>query len=459
MSDFLSVLVIMLSVGLVLLIPAAYFGGKRAVFITALVLTVISCFCYVYMLALGKAFSNSNSSVIINLDIALEFLAIAFLYGFIAYGSFCLRQVACGQDGYKIKVVIWSLLLVGVPLSIYANNTYSIYKTHKKYYSTAITIAHAKDFPILIDRIKFFNSKTQNASSISARFHENYRKVREIEGLRDSHKLMHSQRYYTKMANTLVPIGFDSFELSWFSVLENRFYKDVFSIDQSKFKVGENYEKQRTINNMLFNIQPNGYVDLLKEEYSNYIHLASYSDTKSYDVSDQTLDSIFQLHSQVAPLDARRIANLHRDFDILKKGTVTKLSLEDILDFRKVYSFGITIECNQKSNETNTIKAIEVIDFYLNQYSKSAAFLQKTKTQPLPSLIRIKLINTKEKQRSVAIIFDKKSLVNQYNSFTDTKEEDVTFEIRLHLSELTKSQIWLQSKNKKTVLKDWIISE
>ncbi|PHS03135.1 MAG: hypothetical protein COA88_16030 [Kordia sp.] len=458
MSDFLTTLLIMIGIGLLFLIPAAYFGGKMGITITAIILTAISCYLFVYAIALGKSFSNSNSSMSLNMDMILQFLAFIAFYSFMAYGSFCFSQVVHGIEVYKIKLLIWGVILLGYPMYLSISSAYSLHNKQRKHYSSNIIIAHAKDFPILIDRIKFFDSKTKKTSSIYSRFHENYRKVSEIEGLTDQNEFMQSQRYYTKSTHTLIPIGFDSFELSWYSVLENKFYKDIFPIDQKKLKVDENYEKQLTISDLLIHILPSGHVDLLKKEYTDYTHLTPYFDVAFNSVEGQTLDSIFKTHSQIAPLDINSIENLNRDFKNLEKGTVTKLSPEEILSFRSVYPFGIDIEINQKPNEINELKEIEIIDFYLNQYSRSADFLKGINTKPLPSFIRIKILNNKDERRWVDIMFDKKLLFNQYIIFIETHKEEVSFDIKVNIVDLTKSQIWLKSKDEKIALDNWIIT-
>ncbi len=457
MSDFLATLLIMIGIGLLFLFPAAYFGGTIGVTTSAIILTLITCYLFVYANALGKSFSNSNIAIRLNTDMILKFLTITAFYAFIAYGSFSFSQVAHSVEGYKIKLLIWGIILLGYPMYLSISSAYYLYQTQRKHYSSNIIIAHDKDFPILIDCIKFIDSKRKKTASFCARFHENYRKVSEIEGFTEPYEYMYSQRYYTNSTDTLIPIGFDTFELSWYSVLENKFYKDLFPIDQKKLKVAENYEKQLIISDMLIHILPNGHVDLLKKEYTDYTHLTPYFDVAFNTVEGQTLDSIFKTHSQIAPLDSTSIENLNRDFKILEKGTVTKLSPEEILSFRSLYPFGIAI--NQKPNEINELKDIKIIDFYLNQYSRSADFLKEIITKPLPVLIRIKILNNKDERRWVAIMFDKKLLFNQYTTFIETPKEEVYFDIKVNIEDLTKSKIWLQSKNKKIALDNWMISD
>lgn len=458
MSDFLNILLIMIGIGLLFLMPAAYFGGKTGVIITAIILILINFYIYLYAVGLGKSFSNSNFSTPLETEL-LQLLVFTVFYAFMAYGSFCFREVIYGIEGYKIKLLIWSVILLGYPMYLYTTSAYSLYNRNRKHYSSSITITHAKDFPILIDRIKFFDSKSKKASFIYERFQENYKKVSEIEGLTDQNEFMQSQRYYTKLIPTLIPIGFDSFELSWYSVLENKFYKDTFLIDQKKFKISEKYDRQLVISDMLINILPNGHVDLLKRKSTDYIHLFAYFDVAFNDVKGQTLATIFNTHSQIAPLDNNDIKNLNYNFEKLQEETVTKLSLEEILSFRSVYPFGIDIEINKKKNEVNELEDIKIIDFYLNQYTRNADFLKEINTKPLPRFIRIEIVNNKNKRRWVDIMFDKKMLHTQFTTFIKTHKEDVSLAIKINIVDLTKSEIWLKSKDKKIALDNWIITD
>jgi len=458
MSDFLSILLIMIGVGLLFLLPTAYMGGKISLIVVTLVLTGISSYLLIYAKALGSSFANSSTTKSFDFEMLFMFLAFAALYAFIAYGSFCLRQVTYGIEGYKIKLLVWFIILLGYPIYLSVSAAINLHSVQKKHYDSNIIIAHPKDFPILIDRLKFLDSKKNNASSIASRYTENYRKVSEIEGLSYENESMQSQRYYTKLAHTLIPIRFDSFELSWYSVLENKFYRDTFPIDQKKLKIRERNDNQLTISDMLIHILPNGHVDLLKNEYTNYTHLTPYFDVAFSSVEGQSIDSIWKNHSQVGP-EYVNYENLNYDFEKLMKGTAVKLSPEEILSFRSIHSYGIDIELIQKENEVNELQEIEVIDFYLNQYTRSAETLRKINSKPLPSFIEVKRLNNKDKRAWVDIMFDKKELLSQFKTFTAIHNEEVIFKININITDLNKSEVWLQSKDEKVALDNWYISE
>ncbi|AZQ64879.1 hypothetical protein EI427_21885 [Flammeovirga pectinis] len=456
MSDFLTTLLIMIGVGLLFLVPSAFIGGKVMLTIVTLLLTGISCYLLLYGKALGKSFANSTTPTSIDLELVLLFLSFAALYTFIAYGSFCLKQATYGIDGYKIKLLIWFIILIGYPTYLSVSAALSLYHVQKKNYTTAIIIVHAIDFPVLIDRIKFFDSKTKKASSVSYRYHENDRKMNQIEGLSSDNEQMRYQRYYTQLSPTLIPIGFDSFELSWYSISESRFYRDTFPIDQKKLKIDENYDGYLTISDLLINILPDGNVDVLKREYTSYTHLGAYFDVAFTPVDGQSIDTIWKNHSQI---DEQNInyRNLNIDFERLKAGTVRNLSPEEILSFRNVYAYGIDIELLQKEETISEFRDITVVDFYLNQYSRSSKFLKKISTTPLPSLIRVKHIDNKDQYHWVTIMFDKKELLKQFEFFTKTHKNEVSFKIVINSSALKKSTIWLQSNDDKIVLDNWSI--
>lgn len=456
MTDFLATLLIMTGVGLLFLFPAAYFGGGTGVTVTAVILTAIGCYLFVFLEALGRAFGNGNSSIRLDWDTLVMFMSLAALFGFLAYGSYCFGQVIKNVEGYKIKLIIWSFILFGYPIYLYASDAYKSYYTQRKNYSSNITIAHPKDFPILIDRIKFFQSNTQKASLIALRYVENHHKVADIEGLPTPYEFKQSQRYYTKSTRTLIPIGFDSFELSWYSVLEDKFYRDVFPIDQKKLDIWEDSEKQMKVSDMLIHILPDGHVDLLTTRYSDRKNIINYFDIGFHEVQGKSLDDIFQSYSQISSLNIHDLENLKKDFDHLMKGTTTNLSPTEILNFRKVYPFGLEIDINQKPNDTN---GVEIIDFYLNRYTRKADFLKEINKKPLPSFISIKRLNDKNEGSHIDVILDKKTLFDQYTAFTEKHQEGVYFDLQINVEDFTKSQIWLKSKDNKVALANWIITD
>ncbi|MDW5288756.1 hypothetical protein [Formosa sp. PL04] len=458
MSDFLTVLLIMIGVGLLFLLPTAFIGGKKSLIVVTIVLTGISCFLLMYGKALGSSFSNSNRTKSFDWDAVLMSLAFAALYAFIAYGCFCLNQVLNDIDGYKIKLLIWGIILIGYPMYLIISAETSLHNMHKKHYESEIIIAHPIDFPILIDRLRFFDSKTNKSSSLSSRFLENDRMRSSIEGLSYEYEFMQSQRYYTRLPKILIPIDFDTFELSWYSVPEQKFYRDTFSIDQKKLKVGENYDKQLIISDMLIHILPGGHVELLKNEYRNYTHLYSYFDVDFKAVEGQSIDSIWKQYSQV---DSEYINynNLNYDFKILNNGTVEKLTPEEILAFSSVHTYAIQVELIQKEDEVNELEEIKVIDFYLNQYTRSTEFLRKEGTKPLPSFIQIELLKDREFKGRIEVMFDKKELLNQFNAFTTTPKEDVFFKVTINVADLNKSTIELHSKDETLMLNNWHITD
>lgn len=457
-SDHLSMILIMISAGVLLFIPTTYFGGKIGVTIAFLALTVFSCFIFLYAKGLGKSFSNSNAPKAGNAELLLPFLAFATFYAFMAYGSFCLSQVAHGVEGYKVQLTIWILILVGYPLFSYSRQVYSLYNTQIKHYSSKIIIAHPRDFPIQFDQIRFLNSKTKKASYPYYDFREDYDQVEKTEGITCQNIDMQSQRYYTQLSPLLIPIRFDSFELSWYSILENKFYKDTFPLDQNKLTVRQKYDGQMTISNMLIHILPNGNVDLLKNDHSERTHIIPYFDIAFTSVKGKSLDAIWKLFTPTR-FPETKIENLKKSFDKLQKGTGTQFIPEEILSFRSVHTYGIDIKITQKSNEINELKEIKIIDFYLNKYLRKADFLRKINKKPLPSFFEIKILNNKDKRRWIDVVFDKKALLNQYTSFIALRKDDISFEVTVDIEDLEKSQICLKSKDEKLSLHSWRITE
>ncbi|MDO6759711.1 hypothetical protein Q4566_05820 [Tamlana sp. 2_MG-2023] len=455
MSDYLTVLLVMISVGLLFLTPAAFFGGKTGVIITVIILTAISCYLLMYAIGLGKSFGNSSAPTSFRVESLLPYLKFAALYAFIGYGAFCFSQMEHGVEGYKIKWLVCTLILVGYPAYLFASEVISESNTKLKYYKTDIVIAHPVDFPVQIDQLRFFDSKTKKSTPTHYRYMENDLILSDFEGLDVENNPFRSHRYYKEGISRYLPISFDSFELSWYSILEQRFYKDVFRLDQEKLKTRQESEGQMVISDMLINILPKGHVDLLKREYMEYIHVAAYGKVAFTAVDGQSLDEIFGLFTPIGAPDDHK-ANRKRDYAKIEQDITHNLSPEEILSFRSVYNYDINVEYIQYPNEVKELKEIEIIDFYLNQYKRSPDFLSERHTKPLPSYMKLKLKGyDKDKRPWIEIGFDKKLLFHAYNTFAEEHNEAISFEILVDIKDLNKSKIWLKSKEEKMSLDGW----
>ena len=248
------------------------------------------------------------------------------------------------------------------------------------------------------------------------------------------------------------------FELSWYSISENKFYKDTFSLDQQKLKVRQEYSGQMMISDLLINILPNGNADLLINKDSSRDHLLHYRKVDFTSVENKSLDEIFKLFDQ-KKLSESRIERLKENHEKLIKNTTSLLSAEEILNFRSVHSYAIDVEIKQKEGERNQIKEIKVIDMYLNKYSRSADFLKEIHEKPLPSFIEVQILNNKESRRYIKIVFDRKALLNQFNTFESKSKGDLTLGILIDAEKVSRSKIHLKSRSKRVVLTHWRVIE
>ena len=466
MSDNLTILLFMIGIGLFILIPSSYFGGKIGIIVAASVLTGLTSFLFIWAKAMGKSFANSNAPSTIGGEEIMAFMAIAAAYLFIGYGAFCISQLARGIDGYLIKLVVWTVLVLSYPIYSYSTDAYDSYITKTKQYKTKIILAHPNDFPVLFDDITFYNSKKKKkkVTYSTYRFHEDRDIVRNIEGLSDENSSMYAHRYYKRLSATMIPIDFDTFSLSYYSPLENRFYKDYFPLDQKKLRVWQEYEGQMVISDLLINILPGGNVDLLKKEYLETTHTIPYSKVEFVSTEGLNIDSIFKLFTPNESTEPLKEV-LTKRYENLNNGTVSKYSPEEILSFRGVYEYSMNFEILAEENEVYDLKKISTTDFYLNTYLRSAKFLSTAHKMPLPSFFRIKLKSNLDKENGdekwvgLKILLNKMSLLNQFTAFMAEHQEDVSFDIEINTIDIQKSLVYLKSGDEKILLEDFIIEK
>ena len=483
-SDSSLILLTMLFFANLILLPSGYFGGKVGLVVAAIVLTAITAFLYIYMLALGKSFANGNSNSTIDIKHIISFIAFACFYAFMAYGAFMISQMLKGEASYGWQIIGWLVVCLSFPLFDYSQSYYGIYSYHqeqKKYYSTDITIAHPKNFPILIDQLNFINSKGKTSSSTSltknAELYRDDQYVKRFEGIdvESNENLRYLQSHlfysigpdptpsnsrstsnYSRARDWRIPTNFDAFELSWYSVADKKFYKDTFPLDQKKLDIKDKYGGGREINDLLINILPTGHVDLLKRKSGDLLHTIPYWDIAFTQLESEDLTEILT-HFSTQNLTGKYLEMLT---DTYAKALITITEghePNEVLKFRSVQPFGIDIKFKESQSSLYELRRIEVIDFYLNEYARSAKTLKKVHTLALPSHFEINFADKNNDWSEINIAFDKASLFEQFNHFKEKNTGDIYFDVTLDKDNLRETEVVFKANESTSKITGWEI--
>ncbi|TEW52559.1 hypothetical protein [Psychromonas algicola] len=476
LSDNSTVLLIMIAVAMFIFFPTAYFGGKKSLIIAVCILTGLTAFVYLYALGLGRSFANSNASGAIDSSQLIMFVLFTCFYLLMAYGNYSLVQTIKGESGYGIQLVVWLVLCVSYPVFDYASQSYQ-YSQHlaeqKKYYEAEIVIAHPVKFPVLIDHIRFLNVESGSSSVMDNPFsrddEEEY--VYDFEKLRgESEEHLKGHVYYAiddprhdyskgpfSKGALKVPVDFDAFELSWYSIADKKFYKDVFPLTQNKLEISEIHGTHvKKINNLLINILPTGQVDLLKRKGRDILHTVPYWDIAYTDVGSDDLSDILT-HFTSKEIDGKRLEELTETYQKALNDTAEN-NPDEVLRYRSVQPYGIEVKFDESQNTLYKMQKMTLVDFYLGQYRRSINAFQPIRELPLPSHLMIDITDQAKKWSEIHITFNKASLFEQFKTFSAENEGDIYFELILNKDDLTKTSISLNANGVSRKLTDFKVS-
>ncbi|MFB9080783.1 hypothetical protein ACFFLS_21810 [Flavobacterium procerum] len=211
---------------------------------TAIFFNVVIAWCgYFYVYYYGK----------LNSKITIEFLKgvslIILLLLFVDYGAYALTvyQKTGIFDG--LYFAIWISILLGVP-AFYYIRLYSLHYYKKKslaaiYFKSSFGVYHDRELLMYIDSIAFVNSSQKLISNLKIKNHNCFYSDEELAEMN-----AYSRNYDLKKSafSSLIYIPFDAdqFEMSWYSLIEDRYYKVNVSfpfhkivLEQEKYPLNE----------------------------------------------------------------------------------------------------------------------------------------------------------------------------------------------------------------------------
>jgi len=471
LSDNTTILMIMIAVAMFLFFPTAYFGGKKSLLIVVAVLSAVTAFLYLYGLGLAASFSNSHSRGGLNAGQLFMFVLFVCFYLGMAYGNYCLVQTIKGESGYGIQLVVWLVLCVSYPVFDYASQSYQysqLLAKQKKYYLAKIIIAHPVKFPVLIDHIRFLNVESGSSSTMDNAFYrdDEEKYVYDFEKLRgESEEQLKGHVYYAiddsrqhyLNGDLKVPSDFDAFELSWYSMADKKFYKDVFPLTQDKLEVSERYStKEKKINKLLINILPTGQVDLLKRDGGDILHTVPYWDIAYTEVESNELSDILTRFTDKG-INGKRLEELTETYQKALSDSVDN-DPEEVLRYRSVQPYGIEVKLDESHSDLYKLKNLTMIDFYLGQYRRRFNAFQPIRKLPLPSYLMVDITDQASNWSEVRIAFNKASLFEQFKAFRAENEGDIYFELIVNKDDLTKTSISLKATGGSKKLTDFNVS-
>ncbi len=239
---------------------------------------------------------------------------------FISLGIYHLVQFS--QTGILNTVVFipWLVILLGVPTAYYAPSYIKRYLTlrhqARNCIEAGVSIKHDSDLPIYIKELRFVNSVNGEELEIPV---PNYRDKSDRDDDKEdaslAQKIDHAMRsmYFPK---EYIPAGADKFYLSWYSIIEDKYYQDEFHFSFDGFSL-RTMKYDQSGNQLLWNHlhRQNASVVSISIHYHGnvrfYRHsdmLICYANAKTKIISDKEKNSYLQ---RFKPYDQYTSAMVH----------------------------------------------------------------------------------------------------------------------------------------------------
>jgi len=453
-SDFLFTVLVVTAIGLLLLVPATFWGGKVGVIVAIALLMLGSWFLYAWGTGLGRSFANAPPVVNAGLDwsMLLVMLKLLLFYSFLAYGVWHLCQTIKTDEKSYVVLSLWFAVLIGLPASLYGHQTYQLYVKQIKHYATSIIVTHAKTMPLIIDQLTFIDLSNDERLIVSLRLDNTENIAERFEALAPEALAINTedssgsnvsaqQNYYTHYQDIYVPAGFDQFELSWYSILEQRFYKDSFAVVRKKLSIKRDFTGQTKMSDLIINIWPQGHVDLLKQEQGERTHLNQYRDVayKEIKLEQKLLADVFGTNHQ----KSRLISQISQAKQQFEQTDNNQDSLNEQLKLRQFYDWGLTVNVLNETEHSYQVKAITVADVFLRSYSRRVTGLKVTEQQPLPNRLVFELSDNNDKEIKLQLVLDPMVLQALVQRGMKDGEGEFQLEVNIDINSLDSSEVFI----------------
>lgn len=262
--DGLAILLWMLLVGFLVLTPLVYFFKVPGALVGSFILSSICAFVFAYAQSFGK------SEIGVGL-LVLNFLAFMSFYLFISYGLVNVETNILSGTFHKVGLYLWGAIVFIVPFGMFSSHYFPQAHSIINNIYMDFNINYHNSTPVFVDEVTFINSKTGKEVTLTHLVGSDKKKelIRESEfsklTLKEKLKLerfevssFHERnRSYNK---SKIPNGTDQYRVSWYSVIDNTYYSDIFPFPLEKLYDGVvHYYGTRRIRSPSFQIDPYGY--------------------------------------------------------------------------------------------------------------------------------------------------------------------------------------------------------
>lgn len=437
--DELAVLLWMLLSGLVVLgllilifkMPGAIFGS--------LLLSGICSFIYAYAKSFGKA------------DISAGYLAIALVltilfFSFISYGLLEINTYFASGTINKWGTSIWFAVITLVPFGLFSAHYIPQAYNIINFINMDLDITYHNSYPIYIEEVKFINSKNKSESILGRLYgtskksvmlkHQDLEKMSLKEKL--NAELMTMSSYSSKFSfqnPSQIPVGADGFIISWYSLIEDRYYSDTFPFPLEKFDSGiVRANAQRFIHHPTVHLIPNGSAVVYS---SNMFNILNFHKIEFESIDDEKKSNFRKSFFKDVQFEGTT-SELETELDFIKKEN----QLEDLKRQNTFLNWSLIIEGRTKES------TISIIDSIYNRFTCKTNTVNRG---PTPRVISFS--SDKYKYEFYLDTYKALDLIEDHLS----KEKDAKVILRVDFNESSPegSKVFFNINEKDYLFSDW----
>lgn len=444
--DELVVLLWMLFAGFATLTPLIYFFQIPGALVGSLILSSICAYVFAYAQSFGRSQIGGGYLV-------MNFLLFTSFYLFISYGLIRMETNILNGTCHQIGFYLWSAILLLVPFGMFSNHYFPQAHSIVNFIYMDFNINYHNSSPVFVDEVTFVNSKTGKKVTLTHLVGSDKKKkfIRESDFLKlslqekfqiERFKVSSFHERNWSYNKSKIPNGTDHYQLSWYSVVDNTYYSDVFPFPLEKLYDGVvHYDGTRRIRSPNFQIEPYGYAVFFD---SGGKTLYNFKKIETLKLTAKELESKRKAFLEKALFDGS-IKELEQEIDHNNKLKI----LDGLAATKEFFNWSLAI------NSELGLTSATVHDGQYNEYSIK---LGSDARGPIPRVIyfssacywhKIFLDNDKLIEIiNVNIGAERQSKINFTIMFTESELPKTNLTLKVSGSEITFSDLEVYSKRK-----------
>lgn len=422
-----------------------YFFG----FTAGIIFNVVISWCvYFFMYYFGK--SNTG----ITFDFLLGVACISGVLLFVDYGVYALVVYQKTGMFNKLYFQLWLCVLFGIPISYYAFRHGSYYLAEKsmatEYLRVPLKIRHDRELLMYIDNIQFVNASRRTMSDIKLEKPNCFYSESELNKMDSSNRNYYLvESIYNEMIH--MPFGADSLLMSWYSVIEDKYYDielpfpfEKLTIEQEKYPTNVSKvlrgKKTKRLN---LHIHANGGIRLFNDD----MVLIDLEENIPTVISEEVRNEKIDLHRQSHDYYSNPKAFLNLIEKIKTSGGIE----ERFLIQNKLIPWRMTISGLRGNNY------LDVDDVSFSEYKNEIAEMEIDKLRFLPKKIGI-VYRGNYLYDWLTLIINSQKLFQSIQKLTDGNDEvAVRFDLNFENGDETDLQFRIIANDKSILFNDWEI--